>query len=77
VLSALLVLATSAASEDEPSKVAFYVLGGLLAAFGVALGGLGITRHADFPATKAASRGIIGVAALLVVGAMLSAVLTA
>ena len=69
-------LVTFAATEEEGSKTAFYVLGSALAVFAVALSALGLTRH-DFPATKGAQRAVIGLAVLLVAGAMASAVLTA
>jgi len=61
----------------ETSKAPFYVSGGLLAAYAILLAGLGITRHATFPPSEGAARGIIAVALLLVVASMATAVLTA
>lgn len=71
-LPALLVLA---ADEAEPSKVAFYVGGGLLAAWAVLLAALGLSRP-DFPATEGAARGIYGISAVLVAAAMATAIIT-
>jgi hypothetical protein len=73
-LHALIVFAAET-TEEEGSKTAFYIAGGLLAAFGFLIGILGTMRHADFPSDGAA-KGIMGVAALLVVAAMAAAVLT-
>jgi hypothetical protein len=73
-LHALIVFAAEA-HEEEGSKTAFYVAGGILAAFGFLIGILGTMRHADFPG-EGAAKGIMGVAALLVVAAMASAVIT-
>jgi hypothetical protein len=72
-----LVLLAAEALEDEPSKLPFYLLGGLLAVFGVALSAVGISRHATFPPSQAAARGIMALAVVLAVGAMLTAVITA
>jgi hypothetical protein len=75
MFAALLSLA-AVEEVEEPSKTAFYILGGLLAAFAVALGSLGIVRH-DFPASRGAARGVMALAVVLVLGTMASAVLTA
>jgi hypothetical protein len=69
----LLVLA---AEEAEPSKTAFYVAGGALAAWAVVLGAIGL-RSADFPGSEGASRGVIAVTSMLVIAAMATAVITA
>jgi hypothetical protein len=69
-------LITFAASEGgEPSKTAFYVAGGLLVAYALVIGFIGITRD-DFPAKKAQARGVMALSAVLVAAAMASAVLT-
>jgi hypothetical protein len=73
VLHALITLAAS--EGEEPSKTAFYVAGGLLVAFAVIVGVIGI-RAEDFPAKKAQARGVMAIAAVLVAAAMASAVLT-
>lgn len=69
---ALLVLA---AEEAESSKAAFYIGGGLLAAWAVALSLVGLSRP-DFPATEGAARGVYGVSTLLVLVAAATAIIT-
>jgi hypothetical protein len=73
MVHALLVLA---AEEAETSKTAFYLCGGLLAAWAVVLGFVGL-RSPDFPGSGAAARGIMAVTAVLMVAAMATAVITA
>jgi hypothetical protein len=74
----LLALITLAAAEagPEPDKTPFYVLGGALAVFAVAIALVGIRRHETFPASTGQFRVALGLAVLLVLGAMASAVLT-
>jgi hypothetical protein len=74
MLATLLTLATEAA-EEETSKTAFYVLGGLAAAWAVVLFAVGM-RSESFPGSRAAQRGVILISVLVVLGAMASAVLT-
>jgi hypothetical protein len=71
------VLATvlAAAEGAEPSKTAYYVLGGCLAVWAVLVGSIGIARP-QFVATAGVSRAVIGLTLLLVVATMASAVLT-
>jgi hypothetical protein len=71
------VTAVSEISGEEPDKTAFYVLGGLLALWAVAVSALGIARHDDFPSSDGAARGIMGITVVLVAAAMASAVITA
>jgi plastocyanin len=59
-----------------PSKVPFYVAGGLLAAWAVVLAVNGI-RRPDFPSSKGGRRGVIGASLVLVLAAMSTAILTA
>jgi plastocyanin len=59
-----------------PSKVPFYVAGGLLAAWAVVLAINGI-RRPDFPSSKGGRRGVIGASLVLVLAAMSTAILTA
>ena len=59
-----------------PSKVPFYIAGGLLAAWAVLLA-LYSLRHPSFPSSKGGRRGVIGVSFLLVLGATSMAVVTA
>ena len=72
MLHATLVLAAGAA---EPSKVPFYILGGALAAWAVVLGLVGLSRP-SFP-EGTAERAVIGMTAVLMLGAMATAVITA
>jgi plastocyanin len=61
---------------SAPSKTPFYVAGGLLAGWAVLLGAFGIT-HPDFPGSTAASRLVMLTSAVLVAGAVTTAVTTA
>jgi hypothetical protein len=74
MIAAILSLA-AVEGVEEPSKTLFYICGGLLAAFAVGVGALGIVRH-DFPASQGAARGVMALAAVLVLSTMASAVLT-
>ena len=73
MVHAMLVLA---AEEAEPSKVPFYIAGGLLAGWAVVLSALGLSRP-DFPTGGGAARGVMGLSAVLVVLAMVTVVITA
>jgi hypothetical protein len=74
MLATLLTFATEAA-EEETSKTAFYVLGGAAAAWAIVLFALGM-RSESFPGSRAAQRGVIAISVLVVLGAMVSSVLT-
>jgi hypothetical protein len=76
MLATLIAFATSAATEDEPSKTAFYVLGSVAAVWAIILFAVGM-RSASFPGSAGAQRGVIAISVLVVIGAMASAVLTA
>jgi hypothetical protein len=76
MLHALSALVLAAETEVEPSKVPFYLFGGLLVAWAVALSAIGMSQ-ATFPATVGAKRGVIALTALLMVGAMVTSVTTA
>ena len=69
-------LLVAAAEEAEPSKAAFYIAGGVLAAWAVVLSALGLNRP-DFPTSDGAARGGMGISAVLVVLAMVAVVATA
>lgn len=74
-MHALIALILAVEEEAEPSKTPFYLLGGLLTLWAVVLSGIGMSS-ASFPATVAAKRGVIAITALLMVGAMATAVIT-
>ena len=76
MLTALVILAAETAEKAEPSKTAFYIAGGLLAAWAVVLSAIGLTQP-DFPANEGAKRGVMALSALLVAAAMVTAVVTA
>jgi hypothetical protein len=75
-MHALIGLILAAEEEAEPSKTAFYICGGLLAAWAVVLSGIGMTQE-TFPATVGAKRGVIAISLVLVAAAMATAVITA
>ena len=75
MLNALIVFAST--EGEESSKTLFYLAGGLLAIFAVVISVIGIRGIGSFPAGKAQTRGVIGIAALLVVFAAASAIITA
>ncbi|MBA2765161.1 MAG: hypothetical protein H0U42_10830 [Thermoleophilaceae bacterium] len=54
----------------------FHILGGLLAIWAVLVSVMGIVRH-DFPRSPMVARALMGFSALLVVGAIGSAITTA
>jgi plastocyanin len=59
----------------EKSKVPFYIVGGLLVVWALTLS-LGLGRKPDFPGSLAAQRGVVAISAVLVLGAVSTAVLT-
>jgi hypothetical protein len=65
-----------AAGEAEPSKTAFYICGGVLAAWAVVLACIGLS-NATFPATVSAKRGVMAISFALMAAAMVTAVITA
>jgi hypothetical protein len=69
-----LVLAEAAAAHS--SKTPFYVAGGLLVLFALAVSAVGVRGAETFPASRGARTGVCVLAALLVAAAMASAVLT-
>jgi hypothetical protein len=76
LLQALVTLAVEA-PKAEPDKTAFYVLGGLLAVWAVAISFIGLRGQASFPGSAGARAGVMAVSTVLVLAAMASAVLTA
>jgi hypothetical protein len=70
------MLALILLAEEEASKTPYYVAGIALAAFAVVVSAIGIRGHENFPPSKGATRAVMGLAALLAVATMASAVLT-
>ena len=75
MLHALIVFAST--EGEESSKTLFYLAGGILAVFAVVISAIGISRIGSFPASTGQARGVIGLAALLVLAAMTAAIVTA
>jgi hypothetical protein len=73
----LQALFTIAQAEEETSKTAFYVIGLAWAGFAVIVSAVGIRAHETFPPSRGAARALMGLAAVLAVATMASAVLTA
>jgi plastocyanin len=65
----------SVLAAGEPSKVPFYVMGGILASWAVLLAAIGLSR-ADFPGSGGRARGVMAISAVLVLGTVTSAVAT-
>jgi hypothetical protein len=66
----------AAVEADHPSKVPFYIAGGLLVLFALSVSAVG-ARSETFPPSRGARIGVTAVALVLVAAAMLTAVLTA
>ena len=62
-------------AASEPSKVPFYIAGGLLVLWALSLAVVGLTRPA-FPANERAARGVMLVSGVLALLAMAMAVIT-
>ena len=74
MLHALIVFAST--EGEESSKTLFYLAGGILAVFAVVISAIGISRIGSFPASTGQARGVIGLAAVLVLAAMTAAIVT-
>ena len=72
----LLALLQAAAEESEPSKVPFFICGGLFAVWAIVMFAVGMRSQA-FPGGQRGERGVIAVSAVLMVAAMATAVITA
>jgi hypothetical protein len=59
----------------EPSKVPFYIAGGVLAVYAVVLAGIGLTQP-EFPFSVRGQRAVIAVSFVLIVIAIAAGVLT-
>jgi hypothetical protein len=69
------ILLAAEAAEEEASKTPFYIAGGILAVWAVLVSGLGIARP-SFPGGAGGRAAVVGLTALLVIGATSTAVLT-
>jgi uncharacterized cupredoxin-like copper-binding protein len=65
----------SVLAASEPSKVPFYVMGGILAAWAVVLSAIGLSQ-AEFPGSPGRARAVMAISAVLVLGTVSSAVAT-
>ncbi len=72
----LAVLLQAAEEAPEPSKAPFYIAASLLVLYAAVLSFVGTTRHETFPPSRGVSFAIMSVGALLVAGAMVTAVIT-
>jgi plastocyanin len=63
------------ATTHEKSKTAFYIAGGVLAAWAVVVGVFGFT-HPDFPGTAARARVLMGISLVLMLSAVSAAAIT-
>jgi hypothetical protein len=59
----------------EPSKVPFYLVGGILAGWAVVLAGIGLTRP-SFPYSDRGARGVMLLSFVLVVATLATAIAT-
>ena len=72
----LLALLQAAAEEPEPSKVPFFLAGGLFALWAIVMFAVGMRRE-TFPGGQRGERGVIAVSVVLMLAAMATAVITA
>ena len=75
MLHAFLTFAAEAAGHEESSKTLFYVAGGILTAWALAVSAMGITRH-DWPSNESTARGVYAVSSVLVAFTLASALIT-
>ena len=68
-------MSTLLLAASVPSKVPFYIAGGVLALWAVVLAAIGL-RQPSFPGGSAGQRGVIAISLLLVVIAIGAAILT-
>jgi hypothetical protein len=71
------LIAFAAEEGAEPSKTLFYICGGVLVVWALAVSAMGIRAHDTFPPTKSATRGLMAISVVLIIAAMGSAVITA
>jgi plastocyanin len=65
----------SVLAASEPSKVPFYVMGGILVSWAVVLSAIGLSQ-ADFPGSPGRARTVMAISAVLVLATVTSAVAT-
>ena len=75
-LAFLLAAAEHVAEEHEKSELPFFVMGGLFAAFAVAISVFGF-KNPDFPDNAGAARSVMSVGVVLMLAAIGSAVYVA
>jgi hypothetical protein len=75
VLATLIAFAAEAGAKS--SKTLFYICGGVLVVWALAVSAMGIRAHETFPPTKSAARGVMAISVVLILAAMASAVITA
>ena len=68
-------MSTLILAASEPSKVPFYIAGGLLVIWALGLATVGLTRP-SFPYSERGARGVMGVSFVLMIFAMAMAVVT-
>jgi hypothetical protein len=71
MLSSLITFAA-----EEPNKTLFYICGGALVLWALAVSALGIRAHESWPPSQSTARGVTTVSIVLVLLAMASAVIT-
>jgi hypothetical protein len=71
MLSSLITFAA-----EEPNKTLFYICGGALVLWALAVSTLGIRAHESWPPSQSAARGVMTISIVLVLLAMASAVIT-
>jgi hypothetical protein len=68
-------MSTLLLAASEPSKIPFYIAGGVLALWAVVLAAIGL-RQPSFPGGATGERGVIAISVVLVVIAIGAAILT-
>ena len=71
-----LLIAAESAAEAEPSKVPFFIAGGLFAAWAIVLFLYGM-RSERFPENQGVERAVLTVSVVLMLASMATAVITA
>jgi len=62
-------------AASEPSKVPWFIAGGLLAVYAVVLAGIGL-RRPDFPSSDRSARGVMALSLVLIMIAIAMAIIT-